>query len=434
MNLIFSKEKLHFIKSLDSTKVKMYFDSLNASAPFVNKEYTLISFNDSLPQSIYSELEIPLTIDTVLFKYTGVLNNSLVINMFSSIKQSDNITSIERNLNKMTNRYNFISEVPKYNIGLFEDKIGLLIDFEPDFQNTVSGLIGFSKTKKINWGLNGEFDMHIENLWGSGGEYELLWKSSDSLSHKYNISITEPHPFGLQTGIKYSYEYELFDGYYIYKNIVLSIRLPINTSGLFLVGFSNDNVIATEKGLQSNYSSNSSKSIQVEYDYDSRDHRYLPNRGSRLYINSNYGLIKPSSETFLRLKGNYEKYLHISTSITLKNLISFGLVESSSPIGNNIKKFNLSGGDNLKGYQENQFIAHRYGLIEQEAFYSISSGIRMGIFSSFLKVDSNNDIHSSLGFSLSQIKNNSLIKLYYAFTKENQFKKGNFIVMYSTIF
>ena len=434
LNLIFPEQEFHVVKSLDSSKIEIYFDSLSALNPHLNKEYTLIFFNKNPPESIYSGINKPLEIDTILYKYPSNLNSSLVRNMFSSIRYLDNITSIEKNLKKISNRYSFISKVPNYNIGLVEESIGLLIDFEPDFQNTISGLIGLAKTKNSDWGLNGEFDMHIENLWGSGGEYTLLWKSSDSLSHKYNISITEPHPFGLKTGLKYSYDYELFDGFYIYKNIILSIRLPINTSGLFSVGLSRENTIATGKGIQNNYSSYFSKSIQIEYDYDSRNHRYLPRSGYRILINSNFGISKPSSKTFLRLNGQFEKYFKINRLVIFKNSISSGLIESSSSSNDDIKKFNLSGSNNLKGYQENQFITSRYLLLEEEAFYDISSIIRMGLFSSFLTLKNDKTIHSSLGVSLSQIKSNSLIKLYYVFTKENQFKKGNFIVMYSTIF
>ena len=86
---------------------------------------------------------------------------------------------------------------------MHDNTLGALISVVPAFESHFSGVFGLNRPNK-NWELNGEINLHLENLARSADKFDLYWKRTDSLSQVIQLGISLPHPFSWNLGMEWN--------------------------------------------------------------------------------------------------------------------------------------------------------------------------------------------------------------------------------------
>ena len=125
-----------------------------------------------------------------------------IINSISHLSLNDNFDNLlDKERQKIVNKYYFIRDTPKVSIGTYsQNKLGMLINIKPEFNNFFSGLFGASKSETNKWNLNGEIDARFENIWGAMESIDFKWKNIDSTNQYFNLKLERPH--FLKTGFE----------------------------------------------------------------------------------------------------------------------------------------------------------------------------------------------------------------------------------------
>ena len=168
---------------------------------------------------------------------------------------------MEKKKSLIMNKYYFISRKPDINIGRYLDnRVGMVIDLEPEFNSHFSGLFGATRNANNKWNLNGELDMRLENIWNTMESFSFFWKKLDSTSQSINLGLNSPHIFDNGLGVSMFYNYELVNGLYTETDTRISFEITNMSFGSFFLGYNAGRINTTSLGENYNYEKSS---IQV---------------------------------------------------------------------------------------------------------------------------------------------------------------------------
>ena len=127
------------------------------------------------------------------------------------------------------NKYYFITSKPNIEMGQYSnDRLGMVIDLDPEFTSHFSGLFGASKNFSDKWVLNGELNIQLENIWNTMESFSFFWRKLDSTNQVINLKLSSPHFFDNGMGINSYYKYDLVDGFLQNSRQVLILKLLAN--------------------------------------------------------------------------------------------------------------------------------------------------------------------------------------------------------------
>ena len=241
IQIIFSNEKVIFNKP-DSLVIHKTLDSLGRYKGPINVQYYLSSYNSQLKNITYYSSHIDKKLDTVIIKSkVKIKHNYLghIINNLSHLPLNDNFdNSLEKERQKIVNKYYFIRDNPKISIGTYNnDKLGMLINIQPEFNNFFSGLFGAVKSEQNKWSLNGEIDARFENIWGAMESIDFKWKNIDSTNQYFNLKLERPHFLRTGLGIIGHYNYQLVNNFYTESQYKIEFELINRSFGSFFFWF-----------------------------------------------------------------------------------------------------------------------------------------------------------------------------------------------------
>jgi len=385
--------------------------------------YELDSFSLEQKTVSYRLSKIPKTLDTLIIPNTSNLSIKVLQQVVSPYKMIPIGEKFNEVGEKLVSRYYFLESKPKFKFGKVADGLGALILLNPKFENQFVGLLGFNNESE-NWKLNGQINIHLENLTYSADSFDLKWKRIDSLSQHIQLGFSFPHPFGRNVGIEWRYNHDIIEGLYtiIENRSLLQTFIP----GLHLVklGFTRGITRPTDKGLDNSYEKIIYNSFSFSSTRDSRNNRLLPSAGSFLHTLLDVGLQEDSG--FLKSEFEIQIYAKIIRELNGSvRWVGKGIKDFSSSIPKS-RYFLYGGASSLRGYREQEFFSTQFQVLSLETGFQPNRAIKTIFFidcgSEYLNIFQKNTI--GYGFGLTQINDNSIIRLQYGLSKNSSFSNG----------
>ena len=387
-------------------------------------EYHLKSFSIKPSQSIYGMTNGQKVADSLIILGLENIHPLTANRLWYPFRDSpigDEFSTIG---NSISNRYYFLNQSPQIQYGLINpEKLGIVIQYQPNFQSHFSGLFGMSQNNE-SWDVTGEMDFHLENLIRTAGIIDLKWKRVDSLSQLIKFKIMEPHPFGWDIGTDFSYHHELIGGQYTFleKRALLQVYMP--WAFQWNVGITSGTTRPTEKGVKNGYKKIGFKAFALSLSRDSRNKRLLPNSGQYFYAAMDLGL--QSESGFMKRSLEYQYYhqlnskLHGEIKFVEKGIYDFKTLVPKS------RYFFYGGASSLRGYKEQIFSSPHFQIATLELGFQPSSKIEGTLF---LDIASETYFKSTpfkigYGIGLTQINDNTVIQVQYALSNNGNFKGG----------
>ncbi len=402
----------------DSLHLKMK-DELNLSL-----EYSLENFSLNPDQSIYSAINNEKFVDTLLLYGMDDIRISVMDQITNPIRSVPISGGFGRIGEKMVQRYYFLREAPQFQFGLIDDdRLGARLHFSPEFESHFSGLFGMNKQHQ-NWNLNGEIDLHLENLIQTAGMFDLYWIRTDSLSQIIQIEFMEPHPFGWEVGTQFRYHHEIISGFYTVLETKSMLRLFVPLLHQLNLGYTSGQTYPTEKGQNNGYEKIRFKAFSLSTNADSRNHRFVPNKGTKFSAALDAGL---QEETGF-MKGEFDLHHYIPLTQNIHSMARWtakGIYGFKTEIPKS--RYMIYGGANtLRGFKEQQFSAPQFQVMTWEATFQPISSFQTTLFmdagTDRLNLFEHNDVGYGIGFT--QLAERTLIKVQYALAKGQGFDEG----------
>ena len=418
----YSQSEEVYIKSLDPMIIEDSLNHMLENQIDLSLTYNLESYSLFPSYSIYKATKNVKTVDSLLFNDGIDIDKHIINQIFKPYRNAaigEHFTQIG---SQLMSRYYFISKIPDYHFGKINDyTLGAMMKFEPNFESSVSGIVGFNKLNNRSRFI-GEINLNLENYLKKAEKFNLFWKRTDSLSQVITIGTFLPHPFNWNNGVEMQYHHEVFEGLYAFreKKLLLHTFLPMLNS--FNLGYTTGQIIPTETGLFNGYKKSQYKAFSVVSKNDVRNDRLFPSRGKLINSTIDGGL----DNEIIFFKG----YLEMQSFHGLKNDMYIKLQWMGHGIGylnNQVPKsryLHFGGSKTLRGYQEHAFIATQYQVFTLEFNYRPLLSLQTNFFADIGSTEliPTDRYLIGYGIGLNQINENSIIKLVYALSNE---KKSN---------
>ena len=427
IQIIFSTEKVIFNKP-DSLVIHKTLDSLVRYKGPINMQYYLSSYTSQFKKITYHTSHISKKLDTVIIKSkVKIKPNYLghIINNLSHLPLNDNFdNSLERERQKIVNKYYFIRDNPKISIGTYNNnKLGMLINIKPDFNNFFSGLFGAVKSEQNKWSLNGQIDARFENLWGAMESIDFKWKNIDSTNQYFNLKLERPHFLRTGLGIIGHYNYQLVNNFYTESQYKIEFELINRSFGSFFFGFNGGSINTTDLGVKQNYMSTNYKAFTFMYRKNRLNRILLPDKGLSVIIEFDLGKDSNYDELYYRSKLNHIGLFRINNII---NICLKSYTEHINTINDNIeisRQIIFGGVNSLRGFDDSQFISKSVSIQTLELHYNKIESFQMsGFLESGFSIDYKPKLSYGIGFA--KLTNKAFVKLEYALPITSSFDSG----------
>ena len=330
------------------------------------------------------------------------------------------------------NKYYFISRKPDINVGRYLDnRIGMVIDLEPEFNSHFSGLFGATRNTNNKWNLNGELDMRLENIWNIMESFSFFWKKLDSTSQSINLGLNSPHIFDNGLGVSTFYNYELVNGFYTETDTRISFEITNMSFGSFFLGYNAGRINTTSLGENYNYEKSSFKGLSITFNHHSLNRRLLPNKGTAFNLETHLG------------KDTYQDQLYMNNSMTLSHILPLNNkinfcykslneeIRSLNGVINPARGIRYGGINSLRGYTDNQFRSSAVSIQTIELHFQKNPFLRTLLFFD-IGMAPDKTPKTGIGIGVFKLTDRALIELQYAIPEKSSYSDGKLHVKWTS--
>ncbi len=248
--------------------------------------------------------------------------------------------------------------------------------------NQLDGIIGFLPNEEAPGKvlITGEFNMHLQNLFASGKSLKAHWQKMRAASQKLDLEYTHPAFLGSPVEVKGSFNLLKEDttflntlgrlslGYFTHNRGKVSVHADMQSSRLT----ANPAQVSARRSELAAYNLSS---YGVGYEWNNLDDYFYPHRGWRLYADVSAGnrrlrklpSVEPHYYDSLQINSlqvnttlAVEHYLKLSGRSVVLTSVRGGYLHNNNLFLNDL--FRLGGLQTLRGFNENNFYASRYGV------------------------------------------------------------------------
>jgi translocation and assembly module TamA len=253
--------------------------------------------------------------------------------------------------------------------------------------NQVDGIIGLlpNEEEKGRMLITGEFNMHLQNLFASGKSLRAHWQKLRTASQRLELEYVHPVFLGSPVEVKGSFSLLKEDTTFLNNAGRISLGYQTLSHGKFsfYTGMQSSRLLSVpvNSSIQRDLSSYDLVMYGLAYDWHNVDDIFYPRRGWRVYAEGAAGnkrLRKPpleegtpsfydSLETQslqLNILFRGEKFTRLSGRSVLLAAARSGLLVNENLFFNDL--FRIGGLNTLRGFNENNFFASRFGVATLE--------------------------------------------------------------------
>ena len=420
----------------DSVYINNALDSIIQNGQMLNIEYALQSYGKGFKNIIYKRRYVDKIIDTVVVapekNILPKFLNRIVYRLPKSAIDHNLIEEMEKKKSLIMNKYYFISRKPDINIGRYLDnRLGMVIDLEPEFNSHFSGLFGATRSTNNKWNLNGELDIRLENIWNTMESFSFFWKKLDSTSQSINLGLNSPHIFDNGLGISTLYNYELVNGFYTETQTRISFEITNMSFGSFFLGYNAGRINTTSLGKNYNYEKSSFKGLLITFNHHSLNRRLLPDKGTAFNVETHLG------------KDTYQDQLYMKNSMTLShilplnNKINFCFkslneeIRALNGVINTARGIRYGGINSLRGYTDNQFRSNAVSIQTIELHFQKNPFLRTLLFFD-IGIALDKTPKTGIGIGVFKLTDKALIELQYAIPEKTSYSDGKLHVKWTS--
>ena len=420
----------------DSVYINNALDSIIQNGQMLNIEYALQSYGKGFKNIIYKRRYVDKIIDTVVVApVKNILPkflNRIVYRLPKSAIDHNLIEEMEKKKSLIMNKYYFISRKPDINIGRYLDnRLGMVIDLEPEFNSHFSGLFGATRSTNNKWNLNGELDIRLENIWNTMESFSFFWKKLDSTSQSINLGLNSPHIFDNGLGISTLYNYELVNGFYTETQTRISFEITNMSFGSFFLGYNAGRINTTSLGKNYNYEKSSFKGLLITFNHHSLNRRLLPDKGTAFNVETQLG------------NDTYQDQLYMKNSMTLShilplnNKINFCFkslneeIRALNGVINTARGIRYGGINNLRGYTDNLFRSNAVSIQTIELHFQKNPFLRTLLFFD-IGIGLDKTPKTGIGIGVFKLTDRALVELQYAIPEKTSYSDGKLHVKWTS--
>jgi outer membrane protein assembly factor BamA len=317
--------------------------------------------------------------------------------------QAEKIDDIGRKLSALP----YLQEVQPADVQLLGTGSVLNLYLQPRKSSQINFLIGFfpenSQTNKLQ--LTGDVNINLKNNFGKGESILLNWQQLQVKSPRLNISFRQPYVFKSAFGADLNFSLFKKDSSFLLIDARAGVQylfgarqsgqLFIQSQNTYLLpgGVDTQQIKATRQ-LPPNIDVRSF-SAGIEYELNSTNYRFNPQRGNEVFFSGSVGIktfsrnndiigIKDPSFDYnslydsfqmssyqLRMRLTAAHYFRTGKRSTLKTAFQGGLFSSPYIFRNEL--FQIGGYRLLRGFDEESIFASRFGVLTAEFRYLLAT-------------------------------------------------------------
>jgi len=419
VGLVFTQDHLIHVPSIDSKIVGDTLQSILKKESDLSVEYQLDSFSVESFKTIYQVINTFKTSDSLILLGTNDIRPSVlqqIVQPYRTVPVGDEFSQVGKEL---VSRYYFLTHVPEFRFGLIHDNtLGALISFVPTFESHFSGVLGFNRQNE-NLELNGEVNLHLENLARSADNFDLHWKRTDSLSQLIQLGISLPHPFNWNVGMEWKYHHEVFGGLYTINETRSLLQTFVPGLHVLNIGYIKGMTRPTDKGSANGYEHGRYQAFSLSSKRDTRNNRLMPSRGVYAHAIIDGGL--QDGTGFVNNQFEIQKYFPLTANLNgLIKWIGKGIHMFRKPVPKSRYEW-FGGTASLRGYREQEFSAPQFQVASLEMGYQAKDPVQIKLFldmgSDRLNIFAPNWI--GYGIGLAQVSKHSIIRVDYALSNQS---------------
>ncbi len=375
-------------------------------------------------------------IDSITFNPSIPINQEVLEKIFSPLYKLDHVKLANNYVNYIRSAYPFIPN----NLGLMygrtdENKLRVLINFHPEFNSHISGIIGGGRNTLNSWVYTGELEVHLENTFQQASITDLNWKRQNEKSQWVYFLHEEPFLFRLPFGSKVEFSQDFREDEYIENQYRGALSFILGQNGKWYFGGSKYILNSTDDGDSAGIKDYRTQSIFVQYTGDKRDNRLLPTRGLFWDLKTDFGqLADGNKERFIfRINLLTDQYLKITRRFTIQ-LKEWGrITQSENQVVHRGELVRFGGMYSVRGYLEDAFMSEGVFISTASVIYSSNKNIQLFSF-----VDGSvakNIAHDpySFGVGYRQLSDNSFIEISFGWPGDEPFSAGKVHVKFTSL-
>lgn len=311
----------------------------------------------------------------------------------------------------------FAEEIRKPQTLFTKDSTILYLYLKKKNSNSVDAIVNFAnKNDDSGLLLNGNIDLHLNNVFNSGENLRLFWNQIANQNSQLELSTRNPYIFKSPIYLESAFNLYRQDSSFVNTEFSINTGLPINELSNVGIGFyaKSSNNLDETKNLQVDYSSSF---FTAFYEYVKRDitsvftdkfgYRLQPFIGQRKTDINSVNQLAFKFKIYRIFELNQRSYIYA-------NSVS-EILTSDSYLTNEI--YRIGGANSIRGFNEQSIFTNRYSYLNLEYrfvtsntnyLYTISD---LGLYNNM--VSNTYDFIQGLGFGYSFSQKNNQINLGY---------------------
>lgn len=429
----FPKIKSHQISSPDrvESEIVELLDYLEANGyPFAS--FTLDStqvLEETLQVFLQLDVGTRITYDSLEVKPAGLVK-PVFLSKYLGLGYGKNYD--ERDLLEVKDKIEYLPFLSLVNMNTsFQlKKAKVMLDLESRKVNYFDGILGLVPGRDGEGvEVTGELDLSINNLFQSGKKIEVNWKKLEPGSQQLHASYL--HPILLGSPLDFYFALDQIRQDTVYSNRSLKLAFDYRPSRRVSMRISYESLLGNELDDQSGASGD----FNIDYyglaaTWHKLDQLYNPKEGFKMAWTGNIGRksitnsVTPIPEsTQYRLQAELEWYKRISNRSVIYFASQNGLIFNDYLYLNDL--FRLGGLQTIRGFNELEFFASKYALVNLEWRYYLDASSYLVAFydQSFLSYEILNGDYSDrpagLGAGMQFMTERGNFKILYGLGKRD---------------
>jgi len=385
------------------------------------------------PRVDYHYSSNPLQVDSLVFRKAGPLQAAVAYSVFKPLLGSRPATGTRYRLRQIQSAFSFLTFPTAVDFARYqEDKIAVLVDFQPEFKSYVSGSLGTNRDQTADrWETTGEFHLHLENPFGAATTTEVEWRQPSRESRNLHFYLDIPFLPTVAFGIRSDFSQQFRSNLFMNKSFSLAAT-GLSSWGYWRLGLKTGSTLPLDQNLDESLSGIQTRELEAGIRGDRRQRRWLPVEGTYWDVGLGVGQTRTNKQnyptfSFLIQSGHY---LALKNQVLFLKLWGEGRWIQNSKLHRG-QQVRFGGVNSLLGYREEQFSAD-WVMIPTLEWIPVHTG--EGQMFTFINgaIFKTNVFPVGYGLGFRQFKRGILLELLLGLSEGNTLSEGKIHIRIST--
>lgn len=381
--------------------------------------------NDTIKATLYLNNSSKRKIDKIIVnKYTN-FPKSFIKNYLNLKENSIFNTSKLEFASDAIQSLSFVSEIKPPEVLFTKDSTTIYLYLDKLRSNKFDGLIGFSTNDRGKLNFNGYLDLLLNNIFNSGEQFSINWKSNSGERKLFNININTPYIFNSKFSPNLNFNIYKQDSTFLNIKTDFNLKYSLNPHNSIIASFQSENSNNLNNTPTNNIEEFSNSFFGVSYEYKKINPINPFQNKFKFNINTLFGkrFIQSNSikdnQQKINLGIEYNWLLNKRNIISLKN--NSQLLISDNYYTNEL--FRIGGSNSIRGFNEESIFSSSHAILNIEYQYYLQSQSYLYSITDFAYVENliNNTQNNlySLGIGYTYKIKSGFIDMSYAIGKQS---------------